>query len=292
VVPAAARTGIIRRGERELRLQAGPGPAPAVEEDPAAERLHPVLQPDQAGAAGQGGAADAVVAHRDARDVAGHLDLDADGRGPSVLDRVGQRLGHDVVGADLDLVGQPLVGADLHVDGDRRAAGERPQRRRQAGQFTGRQRRGHARQAHPAGVRQHHRPGVPRRLRQLRHSRHAGQAFQHRGLVPHPAFGVRSQRLLADDRAPRQEHPGDAGALAGVHDFGPEERLRARPRSARFHRSPSQAPAPVRHLKSLFFQTSHQREHLDLVLVTRAGIRAGPGPASCPRSVRRPGGRR
>ena len=36
-----------------------------------------------------------------------------------------------------------------------------------------------------------------------------------------PAFRVRPQRLLADDRALRQEQPGDARALAGVHDFGP-----------------------------------------------------------------------
>ena len=41
--------------------------------------------------------------------------------------RVGQRLSDDVVGADLDLVGQPLVGAYLQLDRDRRAAGERPE---------------------------------------------------------------------------------------------------------------------------------------------------------------------
>jgi hypothetical protein len=41
----------------------------AVERDAAAERLHPVLQPDQARAAGEVGAADAVVTNRDAQDL-------------------------------------------------------------------------------------------------------------------------------------------------------------------------------------------------------------------------------
>ena len=38
--------------------------------EPAAERLHPVLEPDQAGAAGEVGAAAAVVAHPDPQYVA------------------------------------------------------------------------------------------------------------------------------------------------------------------------------------------------------------------------------
>ena len=116
----------------------------------------------------------------------------------------------------------------------------------ETGQLTGRQRLGQARQARPAGVRQHDRPGVPRRLRQLRHPRDAAQAFQHRGLMPHPAFRVRSQRLLADDRAPGEEQPGDARALAGVHDLGPEERIRAGPHaaSACSHRAPPHTARP------------------------------------------------
>src|SRR5689334_15913077 len=60
--------------------------------------------------------------------------------------------------------------------------------------------------------------------------------------MPHPPVRVRPQRLLADDRAPRQEQPGNASALTGVHDFDPDERLRAGPPSARFH----QAPPPTR----------------------------------------------
>jgi hypothetical protein len=39
----AGGDAIIRGGERELRLQAGPRAARAVEKDPAAERLHTVL---------------------------------------------------------------------------------------------------------------------------------------------------------------------------------------------------------------------------------------------------------
>jgi hypothetical protein len=74
--------------------------------------------------------------------------------------------------------------------------------------------------------------------------RYAMRAFQHRDLLPQPPFRVRSQRLLADDRAPRQEQPGDASALAGVHDLGPDERLRARPHPARFHRVPPHTAGP------------------------------------------------
>jgi hypothetical protein len=60
-----------------------------VQDDPAAERLHTVLQPGGAGAAVQGGAADAVVASGDAQEVTHDLCLDADGRGAGVLGRVG-----------------------------------------------------------------------------------------------------------------------------------------------------------------------------------------------------------
>ena len=46
--------------------------------------------------------------------------------------RVGQRLSHDVIGADLDRLRQPLFGMDLQVDGDRAAAGECPEREAEA----------------------------------------------------------------------------------------------------------------------------------------------------------------
>src|SRR5208337_5213336 len=71
-------------GERELYAQAGPRPARAVEKDPAAERLHPVLEADQAGAAGEVGAARAVVTDHHAQDFTGGLHLDADRRGACV----------------------------------------------------------------------------------------------------------------------------------------------------------------------------------------------------------------
>jgi hypothetical protein len=104
-------------------------------------------------------------------------------------------------------------------------------------------------------------------LRQLRHPRHTAQPFQHRRRMPHPAFRVRPQRLLADDRAPRQEQPRDASAPAAAHDLGPEERVRAGPHSACFHRATpthgrvplhpgwGHAPRLVRH-EDFYFRTS------------------------------------
>jgi hypothetical protein len=50
-----------------------------VQDDQAAECLHPVLQAGQAGAAGETGAAGAVVADRDAQRAADKVGLDADG---------------------------------------------------------------------------------------------------------------------------------------------------------------------------------------------------------------------
>ena len=43
------------RREREFHVQACPGSAGTVEEDPAAERLHPVLEPGQARSPGEAG---------------------------------------------------------------------------------------------------------------------------------------------------------------------------------------------------------------------------------------------
>ena len=64
--------------DRELHMQAGPRPARAVERDPA-DGLHAVFEAGQASAPGEVGAADAVVADRDAKDFPSDLDLDADG---------------------------------------------------------------------------------------------------------------------------------------------------------------------------------------------------------------------
>jgi hypothetical protein len=52
-----------------------------VQDDPAAERLHAVLQAGQASAPGQVGAAAGAVADRDAQEVTDDLCLDTDGRG-------------------------------------------------------------------------------------------------------------------------------------------------------------------------------------------------------------------
>ena len=47
------------------------------------------------------------------------------GGGGGVLGGVGQRLGDDVVGGELDRIGQPTVEVDVKADGDGGAAGQR-----------------------------------------------------------------------------------------------------------------------------------------------------------------------
>jgi hypothetical protein len=59
----------------------------------------------------------------------GHLDIGEGG--VRMLGGVGQRLGHHVVGGDLDWFGQPPLGADIEADRDGGAAGQRLQRRAQ-----------------------------------------------------------------------------------------------------------------------------------------------------------------
>jgi hypothetical protein len=58
----ASGSGGRRLRHRELHVHAGPRSARVVEADSVAERLHTILQPDEARAAGEVGAADAVVA--------------------------------------------------------------------------------------------------------------------------------------------------------------------------------------------------------------------------------------
>ena len=57
-------------------------------------------------------------------------------------------------------------------------------------------------QARAAGVLQHDRARVRRRVHQLRDPADAAQPLEDRQFVPQPPLRVRSQRLLADDRAP------------------------------------------------------------------------------------------
>ena len=63
-------------------------------------------------------------------------------------------------------------------------------------------------------------PGYRGASSQLRDPRDPAQPLQHRQLVPQPPLRVRPQRLLADDRAPGQEQPSHARALALVQHFG------------------------------------------------------------------------
>ena len=110
---------------------------------------------------------------------------------------------------------------------------------RQPDQVIDRQRLRQPGQARAARVRQHDRPRVPRRLHQLRDPVDTAQPLQHRQLMPQPPLRVRSQRLLADDRAPREEQPTSPACV----------RSRAA-RSARTggSRLGSTPPAPIRHL--------------------------------------------
>jgi hypothetical protein len=97
-----------------------------VQREAAAEGLDAVGEADEAGVACEVGAAAAVVADADSQytgvGVGGHLVVD-DGGG--VLGRVGQRLRDDVVGGELNRLGQPPVDADVEADGDggRRSVG-------------------------------------------------------------------------------------------------------------------------------------------------------------------------
>ena len=105
-----------------------------MEEDPAAERLHAVLEANEAGAAAEIGTAGAVVVDGDAQDsVCGvGLDGDRERRGAGMLGRVGQRFGDDKVGRDLDRLRETARGAHVEFDRDRGAAGECFQRRPQS----------------------------------------------------------------------------------------------------------------------------------------------------------------
>ena len=80
-------------GEGQRDLHGGARAGWAVQEDAAAERLDPVGEPDEAGAAGGVGAAAAVVADADVQQTLAGLRLDVDDGGLRVLGRVGQRLG-------------------------------------------------------------------------------------------------------------------------------------------------------------------------------------------------------
>src|SRR5689334_4351314 len=68
-------------GDRKLGGQACSAAVGAIEPESAAERLDPVLEPDQASAGADSRAPGAVVSDRDAQQVVGHLNADANDRG-------------------------------------------------------------------------------------------------------------------------------------------------------------------------------------------------------------------
>ena len=87
--------------------QGGSPASRAVQVHPTAKRLYSVLQPDQAGAAGEVCTTDAVVGDLIRSAPARPFGADGDLRRLGVLGGVGQCLGDDVVGADLHRLGQP-----------------------------------------------------------------------------------------------------------------------------------------------------------------------------------------
>ena len=108
--------------------------------------------------------------------------------------------------------------------------------------------RGQPGQAGAAGVRQHDRPRVPRRLHQLRDARDTAQPLQHRHLVPQPPRRVRPQRLLADDRAPRQgtaESPACARSRAALRPERADLAPAFRPHPACPHPTPPHITGPT-----------------------------------------------
>jgi hypothetical protein len=63
-------------GERKFGAEGSSRAVRAMEPEPAAERLDPVLEPDQASAAGKAGAPAAVVANRYSQGAGAGLDAD------------------------------------------------------------------------------------------------------------------------------------------------------------------------------------------------------------------------
>ena len=102
----ALRHGITGIVSSSVRARAGR----ALDGERAAERLDAPAQPDEAGAALEVGAADAVVGDGRVHDRLRQRDRHAHDARLRVLDRVGERLGDEVEDRRLDDVGQPAVG--------------------------------------------------------------------------------------------------------------------------------------------------------------------------------------
>ena len=95
-------------GQREASLQAGSLPSRALDPKRSGERLDAVCEASEAVAL-RVGSADSVVAHLNEEGlvVSRRADLDASGSG--VLLHVRERLGDDIVGGGLDVIGKPPV---------------------------------------------------------------------------------------------------------------------------------------------------------------------------------------
>src|SRR5262249_44021900 len=98
----------------------------ALDADLPTERFDAILQADESGATAENRSADAVVADGQQQGPVARRERDVDARR---LRRVGEGLRHDVVRDDLDPLGNLCVDRRVELDGDRRAARERLQRR-------------------------------------------------------------------------------------------------------------------------------------------------------------------
>jgi len=123
-VPFTSLAARGRKRRRRLWLRQGKAcpqgaslPVGAVEGEDAAQSSDPVGEANQARAVPQGGAADTVIVNGQVQDVVAGPRRDVDVGRVGVFGGVGQRLRDDVVGRDLDRLGQPL--GDVHVECDR-----------------------------------------------------------------------------------------------------------------------------------------------------------------------------
>jgi hypothetical protein len=86
-----------------------------VERDAAAERLDAIFEADETGAAGNIRAASSIVLDADAHDAGTVNYEDVDAGGIGVLRCVRERLGHDVVGSELDLFREARIDSDVEA---------------------------------------------------------------------------------------------------------------------------------------------------------------------------------
>src|ERR1700736_569706 len=98
VAGAAARESFRSVGDWEFGVQGGAVAGRAVDGDGAAESFNAVFETGEAGAPGGVGAAVAVVADVEVKDLAGYFCADMDDRRVRVLGRVRERFGDHVVG--------------------------------------------------------------------------------------------------------------------------------------------------------------------------------------------------